>query len=86
MTTPTRRVWTTIELVRGQRAAVIESHDTNGVWLGCSRIDLRSPYQLHPGAPDKATQDREALYEIGYQRAAANAENHGGVLDRYGWR
>ena len=87
MTTPTRRVWTTIELVRGQRAAVIESHDSDGAWLGCSRIDLHGyPYHLHPGAPDKATQDREALYEIGYQRAESNAEAHGGVLERYGWR
>lgn len=80
-----RRVWTTIELLPGQRAAVIESHDTAGNWLGASRIEVRFPYRLHPGAADKAAQDREALYELGYQRAAANAATHGGTLDRYGW-
>lgn len=80
-----RRIWTTIELIRGQRAAVIESHDVNGEWLGASRIEVRFSYRLHPGAPDKATQDRDALYELGYQRAEFNAETHGGVLDRFGW-
>ncbi len=79
------RIWTTIELIRGQRAAVIESHDADGVWCGSSRIEVRFAYRLHPGAPDKATQDREALYDLGYRQAEHNAKSHGGTLDRFGW-
>jgi hypothetical protein len=79
------RVWTTITVLPSQRAAVIESHDTNGNWLGASRIEVRFPYRLHPGAADKATQDREALYDLGYYRAEHNAAAHGGTLERYGW-
>ena len=81
----TVRVWTTIELIRGQRAAVIESHDNAGNWLGASRVEVRFQYHLHPGAPDKSEQDRAALYELGHQAAELNAATHGGTLDRYGW-
>ena len=79
------RVWATITEIPNQRAAVVECHDTAGNWLGTSRIDASRPYRLHPGAPDKATQDREAMYEAGYKWASHNATSHGGALDRYGW-
>lgn len=81
----TRRVATTIEMIPGQRAAVIESRDNAGNWLGAGRIEVHFPYLGHPGAPSKAQQDRDALYELGYQRAEVNAVSHGGTLDRFGW-
>jgi len=81
----TTRVWATITEIPNQRAAVVECHDTSGNWLGASRIDANRPYRLHPGAPDKAAQDRESMYEAGYKWASHNAASHGGSLDRYGW-
>lgn len=80
------RIHATIEFIPSQRAAVVESHDTAGNWLGGSRIEspLKS-YRIAPGSPSKEDQDRAALYEIGYTVASVNAKAHGGQLDRYGW-
>ena len=83
--TATRRILATIERIPGRRAAIIDLHDANGVWCGSSLIEARFPYRLHPGAPSKAEQDNDHLYELGYQRAEFGANAHGGILDRYGW-
>ena len=80
----TPRIWTTITRV-SQRVAFIESNDTAGNWLGSARVEACGPSHLHPGAPSKEEQDREALYAQGYAQAEFNAASHGGNLDRFGW-
>ena len=81
-----RRIHATISMIPGQRAAILDSHDTTGEWCGSSRID--SPlacYSIAPGAPSGPEQDRAAIYEIAYSNASVNAEAHGGTLDRFRW-
>lgn len=73
----------TLAMIPGQRAAVLESHDQHGNWLGSSRIDspLRS-WSLAPEAPSGPEQDRAAIYEVAYASASHNASVHGGEISR----
>jgi len=79
------RISATIEMIKGQRAAIVELHNQAGNWLGGSRIDVRGAYSLAPSAPSPAEQDRSALYEAGYKTADFNARTHGGTLERFRW-
>jgi len=76
----------TLEFLPGQRSAVLDNHDQNGEWFGCSRVDspLKS-YSLAPGAGSKVEQDRAVIYEIAYTNAAFNAETHGATLNTFRW-
>jgi hypothetical protein len=67
----------TIEYLLGQRAAIVELHDADGVFAGGSRIDLR------PLAFETTGLLRGRLYEVGYSHASRCAAVKGGHLDRF---
>lgn len=64
------KFYATVEVLSGQRAAILTLTDQAGEWAGSGRIEVRSGLRFD-------------LYEEAYRQASVNALSKGGRLERF---
>lgn len=70
------KFYVTIEMLEGQRAAIVALTDSCGEFAGAGRVETRCGSACGHSVT-------ESLYEIGYRYASLTAQSKGGRVESY---